>query len=94
MTMTPDDVIKAAASVARDAAQGRLDPTDLEAAAVQEYRTLLGSVTGPDDSPLWALQVEVCRAVLAAGGIPPEELSEHLAVARRCAAAAPTDALD
>ena len=58
-----------------------------------ECSTLLGNVTGPDD-PLWPLQVEVCRAVLAAGGIPADELSEWLAVARRCAAAAPTDVPD
>lgn len=81
MTATAD-VITAAMSVARDAAEGKLDPADLEAAAVQECRTLLGTVTGPDD-PLWPLQVEVCRAVLAAGGIPADELSEWSAVARQ-----------
>lgn len=32
---------------------------------------------------LWPLQLDVCRAVLAAGGIPPDELAEWLAVARR-----------
>ena len=32
MTMTPDDVIKAAASVARDAAEGRLSPAALAGA--------------------------------------------------------------
>ncbi len=90
MTMAPDDVIKAAASVARDAAEGRLSPAALQEQAVAECRELLGTVTGPDD-PLWPLQVEVCRAVLAACGIAADELSAWLAVARQRAAAAPTD---
>jgi hypothetical protein len=76
------DVISAAMSVARDAAEGRMLAVDLEATAVAELRELFGTVTGPHD-PLWMLQVDVCRAVLAAGGIPADELTEWLAVARQ-----------
>jgi hypothetical protein len=79
---TTEDVIKAAASVARDTAEGRLSPAELEATAVAECRALFGSVTGPDD-PLWPLQIEVCRNVLAQKGIPADELTEWLSVARQ-----------
>jgi hypothetical protein len=79
---TTDDVIKAAASVARDTAEGRLSPLDLQEQAVAECRALFGTVAGPGD-PLWELQVEVCRAVLAQKGIPADELTEWLAVARQ-----------
>ena len=43
-TMTPEDAIKAAASVARDVADGTLSPADLEAQAVAECRELFGTV--------------------------------------------------
>ncbi|MCH9730623.1 MAG: flagellar hook-length control protein, partial [Actinomycetia bacterium] len=59
---TTQDVIASAMSVARDAAEGRLDPANLEAAAVEECRALVGTVTGPDN-PLWGLQVEIARGV-------------------------------
>ena len=82
MTMAPDDVIRAAASVARDAAEGRLSSAALQEQAVAECRELFGTVAGPGDA-LWELQVEVARAVLAQKGIPADELSEWLAVARQ-----------
>lgn len=82
MTMAADDVIKAAASVARDAAEGRLSPAALEEQAVAECRELFGTVTGPGDA-LWELQVEVARDMLAQTGIPADELSEWLAIARQ-----------
>jgi hypothetical protein len=62
--MAPDDAIKAAASVARDAAEGRLSPAALQEQAVAECRALFGTVVSPGD-PLWELHIEVCRAVLA-----------------------------
>ena len=68
MTMAPDDVIRAAASVARDAAEGRLNPAALQEQAVAECRELFGTVAGPGDA-LWEIQVEVARAVLAQKGI-------------------------
>lgn len=80
--ITTDDVIKAATSVARDAAEGRLNPATLEAQLETELRALVGVVAGPAD-PLFALQVDIARGVLAAGGIPAAELAEWLAVARR-----------
>ncbi len=79
---TSQEVITAAMGVARDAAEGRLDPAELEAAAVQECRQLFAAVTGPD-SPMWELQLEVARGVLAASGLPADELQEWLAVARQ-----------
>jgi hypothetical protein len=78
-TMTPEDAIKAAASVARDVADGKLDPADLQAQAVAELRELVGTVIGPDD-PAWPLQCDIARQVLALGGLTADELSEWAAV--------------
>jgi hypothetical protein len=82
VTMAPGEVIRAAASVARDAAEGGLSPAALQEQAVAECRELFGTVAGPGDA-LWELQVEVARAVLAQKGIPADELSEWFAVARQ-----------
>jgi hypothetical protein len=64
--MAPDDAIKAAASVARDAAEGRLSPAALQEQAVAECRELFGTVAGPGDA-LWELQVKVARCFGAEG---------------------------
>lgn len=82
MTTTKHDAIEAAMSVADDVAQGRLDPATLEQQAVTELRELFAVVVGPDD-PLWPVQLDVARGVLAAGGLDASELSEWAAVARR-----------
>lgn len=82
MSTTADELIKSAASVARDAAEGRLDPAALDSAVADDCRTLFGVVAGPDDA-LWPVHVDVSRQVLALGGIPANELTEWLAVARR-----------
>lgn len=82
MSIETDDVVKAAMSVARDAAEGRLDPAGLETAAAAECRALFGTVAGPDD-PLWDLHRDVARQVLALDGIPADELAEWVAVARQ-----------
>lgn len=82
MSTTVDDVIKSAASVARDAAEGRLVPSSLDEAVADECRALFGTVAGPGD-PLWPLHVDVARQVLALGGVPADELTEWTAVARR-----------
>lgn len=76
------EAIKAAMSVAADLSTGSLTEADLADVAVAECRALVGEVVGPDD-PLWPLQVEIARAVLARGGVPENELTEWLAVARR-----------
>jgi hypothetical protein len=81
-TVTPEDAIKAASSVARDIADGRLSPTDLEQQAVAELREMVGNVVGPDD-PAWSLQCDIARQVLALDGVPADELAEWLAVARQ-----------
>ncbi|ANE80147.1 flagellar hook-length control protein [Mycobacterium adipatum] len=78
---TPEDAIKAASSIARDVADGRLTPADMEAQLQTELRALVGTVVGEGD-PLFDLQVEIARGVLAVGGIPVDELAEWLAVAR------------
>ncbi|MDV3291904.1 flagellar hook-length control protein [Mycobacterium avium] len=80
-TITTEDAIKAAASVARDVADGKLSPSDLEAQAAAELTQLVGTVAGPDD-PIWPLQLDIARQVLALGGVPADELAEWLAVAR------------
>ncbi|MDY6871284.1 MAG: flagellar hook-length control protein [Actinomycetota bacterium] len=81
-TMTAEDAIKAASSVARDIADGRLSPSALEGQAVAELREMVGTVAGPDD-PAWSLQCDIARQVLALDGIPADELAEWLAVARQ-----------
>lgn len=80
-TITTEDAIKAAASVARDVADGKLSPADLQTQLVAELRELVGEVVGPGD-PVWELQLQIARGVLAADGLSADELSEWLAVAR------------
>ncbi|MGH3581786.1 MAG: flagellar hook-length control protein [Mycobacterium sp.] len=79
---TKRDAIEAAMNIADDVAQGRLDPAQLDAQLEAACRELVGTVAGPDD-PLWPLQVQIARGVLAAGGIEAAELSEWAAVGRR-----------
>ncbi|BCI83448.1 hypothetical protein MTY66_50730 [Mycolicibacterium sp. TY66] len=81
MTVTPEDIVKGAASVARDAAEGRLTPDNLEAQLETELRALVGNVVGEGD-PLFALQCDIARGVLAVGGVPTDELAEWAAVMR------------
>lgn len=81
-TTTKADAINGAMSIADDVAQGRLSPEDLEAQAIRELRQLVGEVVGEGD-PLFPLQIEVARGVLAVDGIPADELSEWAAVARQ-----------
>lgn len=75
------DGIRAAMSVAKDIAAGRLDPAELASDFAQEALELFGRVVGTGD-PLWPVQVDVARQVLALGGVPVDELSEWSAVAR------------
>ncbi len=93
-TVTPEDIVKGAASVARDAAEGRLTPATLEAQLEAELRALVGTVVG-DGDPLFDLQRDIARGVLAVGGVPTDELAEWLAVARQQAGepVSPTEAL-
>lgn len=79
---TKRDTIEAAMSVADDVASGKLDPATLEQQMVEELQALVAVVVGAGD-PLWPLQTEVARGVLAAGGLDADELAEWLAVARR-----------
>ena len=79
--MTAEAIVKAAMSVARDAAEGRLDPANVERTAAAEASALFGTVVGPGD-PLWPTQVDVARRVLALGGVPDDELREWVAVSQ------------
>jgi hypothetical protein len=90
-TTTRRDVIDAALALAEDAAQGRCDPAELESDVAAVCRELFGDVRGPED-PLWGVQLDVCRGVLGARGIPADELAEWLAVARRATATDETSA--
>ncbi len=82
MTATTSDVITAAMSIASDAADGKLSPTDLQATAVAECRELFGTVVGNGD-PLWTLHADVARQAIALGALSADELSEWAAVMRR-----------
>jgi hypothetical protein len=75
-------VIRAAMAVAREAAEGQLDIAVLNAGLAAALREAFGTVVGPGD-PAWPLQVEVCRAVLAHGGVPVAELREWAAALER-----------
>lgn len=80
-TTTADDVIRAATSVARDVAESRLRPSELEAEALRELSALCDTDAEPG-SELEGLQLTVARRALAAGLVPADELSEWLSVAR------------
>lgn len=86
----PTAAIKAAMSVARDLAEGRLAVAQMDAEVVGVCRELFAAVVGPEDS-LWELQVEVARGVLALDGIPVDELAEWLAVTRSAQGVAPAE---
>lgn len=79
---TQEDIIKAAMSVARDAAEGGLDPAALDAAVADECRALFGLVVG-DGDPLWPLHQDITRQSIALGALSADELTEWTAVARR-----------
>lgn len=76
------EVIKAAMAVAKDAAEGHLSADQLDAELTEACRGLFGVVAGPGD-PVWELQIDVARQVLAAGGLSAAEVAEWLAVTRR-----------
>lgn len=83
-TVTPEDAIKAAASVARDIADGKLSPHDLHAQAVTELREQFGTVIGGGDA-LWTLHADVARQAVGLGALSPDELREWAAVLDRSA---------
>jgi hypothetical protein len=85
------DVVAAAMSIAEDVTEGKLAPADLESEVTAAARDLFGQVVGEGD-PLFPLQIEVARGVLAAGGLSVDEQAEWLAVARRRETPAPLDA--
>lgn len=80
-TSTSEGVVKAAMSIARDAAEGKLDPARLDERLADELGRLFSDVVGQDDS-LWPLQLDVARQVIALGGVPADELNEWAAALR------------
>ncbi|NVN51690.1 flagellar hook-length control protein [Mycolicibacterium hippocampi] len=79
---TTEDVIKSAAAVARDAAEGRLSPAELDQAVADECKNLFGTVVG-DGDPLWDLHRDITRQSIALGALSADELGEWQAVIRR-----------
>lgn len=73
--------VDAVINVAEDIVAGRISLDELEAVAAERACLRCRTVSGPGDSH-WPMQVDICRAVLAAGGIPPNELAEWTAVGR------------
>ena len=61
-------------SAAKDIAEGRISPADLDRLALEECRALFGHVAGPED-PLWELHVDIARQVLALDVLPYNELA-------------------
>lgn len=78
----PDQVVVAAAmDLAADIADGKLHAADLHPKAVALARDVCGLVIGPQD-PLWVLQCDIARQVVALGGFGADELGEWAAVFR------------
>lgn len=90
---TSADAIRAATSIARDVADGKLSPTDLEAQAVTELKELVGTVVGEGD-PLWTLQCEIARQAVGLGALSPEALREWAAVLDRQRGVEPVEAVE
>jgi hypothetical protein len=76
------DVVTAAMSIAKDVAEGRVDPSALQATAVAECQELFGTVVGDGDA-LWTLHADGARQAIALGALSADELSEWAAVMRR-----------
>jgi hypothetical protein len=81
-TLSKRDAVAAAMSVAEDVTEGKLAPADLESEVTTACRELFGTVVG-DGDPLFGLQCDIARAVLAAHGLPAAELREWAAVQAR-----------
>lgn len=82
---------KAAALAALDLSQeihdGKISVANIEAEMVDAARSLFAIVAGPND-PLFDLQRDVARQVIAAGGLTADELREWVAVLERRAGGA------
>jgi hypothetical protein len=90
-TLSKRDAVESAMSIAADVTAGTLDPANLESEVIAAARDLVGTVVGEGD-PLWPLQLQIARGVLAAGGLSGDEVSEWLSVARHRARMAQIDA--
>lgn len=76
------DVVLAAVTLAEDAETGRLNPAELSVELAESCKALFGTVVGGTD-PLFGLQIDVARQVLAIGGISADEVAEWAAVLRQ-----------
>lgn len=72
--------VEAIMDLAKDVAEGRVSPADLDREAAAKTLELYRIVDGPAD-PIWPIQVEIARQVMARGGIPLEEMQQWVAVA-------------
>lgn len=77
------DAIEAAMGVANDVAEGRLTPDQLDAELRAYVAAEFGVAIGPQDAVYWPLQVDLCRQVIALGGLSVDELLEWVAVRRQ-----------
>jgi len=76
------DAINAAMDLAGDISAGKVDPSKLDVELAERCRELFGIVVGPED-PLFELQRDVARQVLATGGLSVAEVLEWEAVLKR-----------
>lgn len=76
------NAVSAALTLAEDVTSGKVDPSELDVELVDRCRELFGIVVGPDD-PLFELQRDVARQVLATGGLSVAEMQEWEAVLQR-----------
>lgn len=72
---------EAVAVLMQEVSEGRLTAATMADRAADRCRDVFGTCDGPTD-PLWAVHVDICRAVLGHGGLPAAELAQWAAVAR------------
>lgn len=78
----PDQAVVAAAmDLVAEFAEGTTHAADLHPKAVALAQDVCGLVIGPAD-PMWALQCDIARQVVALGGFGADELGEWTAVFR------------
>lgn len=81
MSLSKSDAVEAAMKIATDVTEGKMQVSELEAAAIEQCRELFATVYGPEDA-LWELHIDVARQVFHMGGFTAAELSEWVAVMR------------
>lgn len=72
---------EAVAVLMTEVSEGRLTAAMMADRAAARCREVFGECDGPTD-PLWAVHVEICRAVLGHGGLAAAELAQWTSAAR------------